>query len=94
MLPSNAGSKEPASSISLSAAELRGSQSAQSPTLGSEGVLGIILQTAELLLIIGVAGAQGSILLSLWRGAQEASASQESRGTLKHKVYPSHLITA
>ena len=58
----------------------------QSPALGSEGILDVLMQSAELLLIIGVAGAQGSRLLASWQQHQQ---TQECTNAHKHKVQPS-----
>ena len=89
MAPLNAEAGDPANSNSVSAAELRSSHSIQSPA-ASEDVLDLLLQSAELLLILGVAGAQGSLLL-LQRQQQQQQLVQlenkmHSRSTHKHQV--------
>ena len=61
----------------------------QSPALGPEGILDVLMQSAELLLIIGVAGAQGGRLLASWRQHQQA---QECTIAHKHKVQRSTTL--
>ena len=69
----------------MSAAELRSSQSISSRALGSEGVLDVLLQSAELLMILGLTGARGAMLLRVWQQQQQVE-EQQSTGTQKHKV--------
>ncbi|CAK0782797.1 hypothetical protein CVIRNUC_005992 [Coccomyxa viridis] len=80
---SSASSQAPAKSNALPEADMRSMQSVQSPALGSEGILDVLMQSAELLLIIGVAGAQGSRLLAFWQQHQQA---QDCTNAHKHKV--------
>lgn len=84
--PSSAGSGEPANGNSMSAAELRSSQSISSRALGSEDVLDVLLQSAELLLIMGLAGAQGTMLLRVWQQQQQQVEQEHSTDTQKHQV--------
>lgn len=71
----------------MSAAELRSSLSISSRALGSEDVLDVLLQSAELLLIMGLAGAQGTMLLRVWQQQQQQQVEQEhSTDTQKHQV--------
>ena len=65
---------------------MRSMQSVQSPALGSEGILDVLMQSAELLLIIGVVGAQGSRLLASWQQHQQA---QECTNAHRQKVQSS-----
>ncbi len=83
---SSASSQAPAKSNALPEADMRSMQSVQSPALGSEGILDVLMQSAELLLIIGVAGAQGSRLLAFWQQHQQA---QDCTNAHKHKVQSS-----
>ena len=66
---------------------MRSMQSVQSPALGSEGILDVLMQSAELLLIIGVVGAQGSRLLASWQQhqqAQECTKRPQAEGAIEH----------
>ena len=83
---STASSQAPAKSNALSEADMRSMQSVQSPALGSEGILDVLMQSAELLLIIGVVGAQGSRLLASWQQHQQA---QECTNAHRQKVQSS-----
>ena len=83
---SSASSQAPAKSDAMPEADMRSMQSVQSPALGSEGILDVLMQSAELLLIIGVAGAQGSRLLAFWQQHQQA---QDCTNAHKHKVQSS-----
>ena len=80
---SSASSQASARSNALSEGDARSVQGMQSPALGSEGIPDVLMQSAELLLIIGVAGVQGSRLLASWRQHQQA---QECTHAHKHKV--------
>ena len=91
MAPLNAEPREPENANSISAGELKSAKSTQSQTATSEGVLDLLLQSAELLLILGVAGAQGSMLLAQWQQQQQQQQvhpeiGRHSRSTHKPQV--------
>jgi len=90
MASSAAGSGEPANANSVSAAELRSPLGNQAPTVVSEGVLDLLLQSAELLLVLGIVGTHGSMLLTQWQQHQQQQQHQaealHSRSPHKHEV--------
>ena len=90
MAPLDAGSGEAANANSVSAAEMKVPQSMEGYTAVSESVVDLLLQSAELLLILGVAGAQGSLLLIQWQEQQRQQVHQEetrhSKSMHKHQV--------
>ena len=81
---SNAGSGEAANANSVSAAELRLPQSIEGYTAVSESVVDLLVQSAELLLILGVAGAQGCMLLIQWQQQQQQRRQQVHQEEARH----------
>ena len=84
----NEGSGDYNNANSGSAAELRSSQNLESTAAASEGILDLLLQTAELLLILGVAGTQAGMLLSQWQQQQHShqEEGQHTKSMHKHQV--------